>query len=173
MYDCTHDHSFWSFISGNHLKLCQWWARVLCTFSWWPVHQFYWLSAPSPPFLSYSVVRERHPLHFLLFMTLSAHIPGGSVKQEEGAPLSVQCAFRVWHGSWHTGMQESSWRMLTSVAFVAWPSLSLPLGKCLSCLAGHSNRPVLVHIFQKVSSHWQLQRSPSSFLVNFSSAWMW
>ena len=54
----------------------------------------------------------------------------------------------------------------------------LALSKCLSCLAGHSNRPVLVHIFQKVSSHWQLQRggrqsSPSSFLVYFPSAWMW
>lgn len=93
-------------------------------------------------------------------------------------PPSGQSAFLVYHST-STLVCKSP----DGVYSLQWPvrpdsSLPFPLGKHLSHLSGHSYRPVLVHIFQKISSHQQLYREGrqsglSSFLVHFSSTWRW
>ena len=124
------------------------------------------------------MVLEQHPLNFHPFVALSVEAPGRSVKpqQEEGMSLPQGTVLFLPTRAASTLVCKSP-DAVYSLQWPVWPdsSLPFPLGKSLSCLAGHSYRPGLV---QKMSSCWQLYRegrqsSLSSFLVHFPSAWRW
>lgn len=127
------------------------------------------------------MVLEQHPLNFHPFMALSVEVSGRSVKPQQEEGMSLPQGSLLFLST--TAASTLVCKCPDGVYSLQWPvwpdsSLPFPLGKRLSHLAGHSYRPVLVHIFQKISSHQQLYREGrqsglSSFLVHFSSTWRW
>lgn len=106
---------------------------ILHAFSWLTMWQLsiYWLSAPSPPFFALLCDPGAVPYSYLsLYVRLCQERSLGGVQPRHGKrmghPLLQPGCFSCPAQQQQTERQEAWARVLTSVACVVWPSLTMP-----------------------------------------------